>query len=306
MTMKSYAVSLLFLSVVLVAAGQATSARDKHSRLDSRWLDAPVTVDGSPVDWPGPLVPFNDEPVSIAAANDGESMFVVLTASERAARSQIVRRGLIVWFDSGGKDKKRFGLKFPIGTGFSEEDFRGRRRGGGGGDGSSGGGDREGAPHEGSPREGTQRDAAPPQDASPDPPNRLEVLGSSKDDARSFTADKAPGIEVKLGQAEGLLTYELKVPLAANDAHPYGIGAKPGAVISVGLEMPKLEMPEGRGREGGGRAGPGGGMGGHGGGGMGGFGGMGGRGGHSNGGGYERAEQPKPLSGWMAVQLASK
>jgi hypothetical protein len=299
MTMKSYAVFLLFLLVVLVAAEQATSARDKQSRLDSRWLDSPVTVDGSPVDWPGPLVPFNDEPVSIAAANDGESMFVVLTASERAARTQIVRRGLIVWFDSGGKDKKRFGLKFPIGSGFSEEDFRGRRRGGG--DGSSRSGDLEGPP-----REGTQRDGAPPQDAPPDPPNRLEVLGSSKDDARSFTADKAPGIEVKLGQAEGLLTYELKVPLAANDAHPYGIGAKPGALISVGLEMPKLEMPEGRGREGGGRGGSGGGMGGHGGGGMGGFGGMGGRGGHSGGGGFERAEQPKPLSGWMSVQLASK
>ena len=304
MTMKSYAVSLLFLSVVLLAAEQATSARDKHARLDSRWLDSPVTVDGSALDWPGPLVPFNDEPVSIGAANDGESMFVVLTASERAARMQIVRRGLIVWFDSGGKDKKRFGLKFPIGAGFSEEDFRGRRRGGGSGDGSSRGGDGEGPP-----REGTQRDAPPPPPRPadpPDPPNRLEVLGSSKDDARSFTADKAPGIEVKLGQAEGLLTYELKVPLAANDAHPYGIGAKPGAVISVGLEMPKLEMPEGRGREGGGRGGPGGGMGGHGGGGMGGYGGMGGRGGHSNGGGFERAEQPKPLSGWMAVQLASK
>ena len=304
MTMKSYAVSLLFLSVVLVAAEQAPSARDKHARLDSRWLDSAVTVDGSALDWPGPLVPFNDEPVSIGAANDGESMFVVLTASERAARMQIVRRGLIVWFDSGGKDKKRFGLKFPIGAGFSEEDFRGRRRGGGSGDGSSRGGDGEGAP-----REGTQRDAPPPPPRPadpPDPPNRLEVLGSSKDDARSFTADKAPGIEVKLGQAEGLLTYELKVPLAANDAHPYGIGAKPGAVISVGLEMPKLEMPEGRGREGGGRGGPGGGMGGHGGGGMGGYGGMGGRGGHSNGGGSERAEQPKPLSGWMAVQLASK
>ena len=144
----------------------------------------------------------------------------------------------------------------------------------------------------------------PPPDAPPDPPSP-RVLGSSKDDARSFTADKAPGIEVKLGQAEGLLTYELKVPLAANDAHPYGIGAKPGAMISVGLEMPKLEMPEGRGREGGGRGGPGGGMGGHGGGGMGGYGGMGGRGGHSYGGGVERAEQPKPPA-LMAVQLASK
>src|SRR4029077_12292690 len=113
------------------------SAREKHARLDSRWLDSPVTVDGSALDWPGPLVPFNDEPGWIGAANDGESMFVVLTASERAARMQIVRRGLIVWFDSGGKDKKRFGLKFPIGAGVSEEDLHGRRRGGGSGGGSS-------------------------------------------------------------------------------------------------------------------------------------------------------------------------
>jgi hypothetical protein len=296
--MKSYAVSLLFLSVVLVAAEQTISARDKHARLDSRWLESPVTVDGSPVDWPGPLVPFNDEPVSIAAANDGDSMYLVLTASDRNARMQILRRGLIVWFDAGGKDKKRFGLKFPIGTGLSEEDFRGRRRGG---DGPSRTGDHEGSPREGAPREGT-----PPQDAPIEPPNRLEILGSSKDDARSFTADKAPGIEVKMAQAEGLLTYELKVPLAANDAHPYGIGAKPGAMISVGLEMPKLELPEGRGREGGGRGGPGGGMGGPG-GGMGGFGGgMGGRGGRPRGGDVQRGEQPKALNGWVAVQLASR
>jgi hypothetical protein len=127
--MKAYSVSLVLFSVVLIAAGQTMEARDKHVRLDSRWLDSPVTVDGSPGDWPGPLVPFNDEPVSIASANDGESLFLVLTASERAARMQIIRRGLIVWFDSGGKDKKRFGLKFPIGAGFSEEEFRGRRRG---------------------------------------------------------------------------------------------------------------------------------------------------------------------------------
>jgi hypothetical protein len=276
MTMKSYAVVVLFSLVVLAAAGRTISARDKQSRLDSRWADPAVTVDGSPVDWPGPLVPFNDEPVSIAAANDGDSLFLVLTASERTARMQILRRGLIVWFDAGGKDKKRFGLKFPIGTGFSEEDLRDRRRGG---DTPSRTGEREG------------------------PPNRLEVLGSSKDDARSFTADKAPGIAVKVGQAEGVLTYELEVPLVANEAHPYGIGAKPGAQISVGLEMPKLEMPERRGREGG-VSGPGGGMGGPG-GGMGGFGGMGGRGGRPRGGDFDRAEQPKALSGWVAVHLAA-
>jgi hypothetical protein len=296
-TMKPHIASLALISLVLAGA-PLLHARDKHARLDSRWRESTVTVDGSPADWPGPLQPFNDQPVSMAAVNDGESLFVVLTASDRVARTEILRQGLIVWFDASGKDKKRFGLKFPIGTGLSEGDFHGRRRGGGA-DPSSGSGEREGPP----PASGA------PHDAPIEPPNRLEILGASKDDARSFTADKAPGIEVKVGQAEGLLTYELKVPLASNDAHPYAIGAQPGALISVGLEMPKLEMPEGGRREGGGggRGGPGGGgiggfgggMGGHGGGGMGGR--------HGGGGGdHTQSEQAKPLSGWVALQLAAK
>ena len=128
--MKSFLASLVFISIV-VAGAPALQARDKHVRFESHWREAEVKVDGSNADWPGPLEPFNDEPVSMAAVNDGESLFVVLTASDRVTRTRILRQGLIVWFDAGGKDKKRFGLEFPIGVGVSEEDIRGRHRGGG-------------------------------------------------------------------------------------------------------------------------------------------------------------------------------
>ncbi len=276
--------------VVFTAVAVSLQARDRRAHFHSSWLTTPIVVDGSPTDWAGPLAPFNEQPLSMAAANDGDALYVVLTASDPAVRRQILRQGLIVWFDGAGKDKKKFGVKFPIGAGISEEDLRGRRRGSAGS--GSAGQDTE-------PRDGAQ--------AAPEPPNRLELLGASKDDARSYTADQAPGIAVKVGQAEGLLAYELKVPLASSDAHPYGVSAKAGQTISVGLEMPKLEMPEGRGREGG----RGGGMGGGGGGGriggMGGGGGMGHRGGGGGGGrGMERPEQAKPLSGWVEVQLAAK
>jgi hypothetical protein len=273
--------------VVLTAALVSVEARDKRAHFDSTRLTTPITVDGSATDWAGPLAPFNDQPLSMAAGNDGESLYLVLTASDPAVRRQILRQGLIVWFDGGGKDRKKFGVKFPIGVGFSEEDFGRRRRAGGG----------SGSPIQDSePREGGQ--------TLLEPPNRLEVLGASKDDARSYTADQAPGIAVKVGQAEGLLAYELKVPLAPSDAHPYGVSAQAGQTISVGLEMPKLEVPEGRGREGGlggGTGGGGGRIGGFGGGGMGHRGGGGG-----GGGGMERPEQAKPLSGWVEVQLAAK
>ena len=273
---------------VLSTLAVSLEARDKRAHFDSAWLTTPITVDGSPTDWAGPLAPFNEQPLSMAAANDGESLYVVLTASDATVRRQILRQGLIVWFDGAGKDKKKFGLKFPIGVGLSEEEFRGRRRGGA----------PDSAGQGGEPRDRAQAPAI-------DPPNRLEVLGASKDDARSYTADQAPGIAVKVGQAEGLLAYELKVPLASSEAHAYGVSAKPGQTISIGLEMPKLEMPEGRGREGG----RGGGMGGGGGGRIGGFGGGGGmgrRGGGGGGGGMERPEQAKPLSGWVEVKLAAK
>ena len=271
------------------------SAHDKRAHFDSQWASTPIVVDGSPTDWTGPLAPFNDEPLSMAAVNDGDSLFLVLTASDPAVRRQILRQGLIVWFDAGDKDKKKFGLKFPIGAGVSEEEFHGRRQGGGSGT----------SDHSG--QDGQSRQLSPPPPL--EPANRLEVLGASKDDARSYTADQAPGIAVKVGQAEGLLAYELKVPLAPTEAHPYGVGAKPGQTISVGLEMPKLEMPEGRGREGGRGGGMGGGGGGGRGGGFGGGGGGMGRrggGGGGGGGGMDRPEQAKPLSGWVELRLAAK
>jgi hypothetical protein len=277
--------SRVITALAVLGTAVSLQARDTRAHFNSGWLTAAITVDGSPTEWAGPLAPFNDQPLSMAAANDGDSLYLVLTASDPAVRRQILRQGLIVWFDGGGKDKKKFGVKFPIGVGLSEEDLRGHR----GGRPDSGG--RGGTP------------GGPAQAPAVEPPNRLEVLGASKDDARSYTADQAPGIAVKVGQAEGLLAYELKVPLASSDAHPYGVSAKPGQMISVGLEMPKLELPEARGREGGH-----GGMGGGGGGGRpGGFGGGGmGRPGGGGGGGMERPEQAKPLSGWVELQLAAK
>ena len=77
--------------------------------------------------------------------------------------------------------------------------------------------------------------------------DRLEVYGPKKDDARSFVSTMAPGIAVKIGQVEGFLVYELKIPIQASSDLPYAIEAKPGALIGFGLETPKMDKPEGEG-----------------------------------------------------------
>ena len=280
---QSRAVSCAAGMIVVAAAAGVFAA--KRPRFDSQWRDRDVVIDGNNSEWAGPLQPLEENhPMVMAAMNDGQSLYVVLSASDATVRRQIMRQGLVVWFDPSGGDKKHFGVKFPVGLLPEEAAGRGRggfRRGPGGGrpPDEPGAGDR-------------------PQSDQPEPTNRLEIYGPQKDDAHSFVSDMAPGISVKIGQVEGYLVYELKVPLARTGDTPYAIEAKPGALIGFGIETPKIERPSReRGGGMGGFGGRGGGMGGRG-------GGMGGRRG-GGGGDRSRADQPKPVKSWVTIQLAA-
>jgi hypothetical protein len=287
-----------FVTAGVVTVGLVVSAAglvaNKRQIINSHWRDRDVVIDGDNGEWPGPLTPVEENhPVLTAAINDGQFLYVLLSTADTTSRREILRQGLIVWFDPSGGDKKHFGLKYPVGVPPEEGQGRGGYRRGGGGynrpSGDSGSGD-SGAAEPGQSRP-----------AEPEPIDRLEVYGPQKDDAHSFVTSAAPGISVKIGTVEGYLVYELKVPLTKTADTPYAIEAKPGASIGFGIETPKLEQPSGQGRGGmGGLGGMGGGMGGRGGGGHG------GGGGGGRGGGGERAgfEPPKPLKSWAVIQLA--
>lgn len=273
---------------VLIVPGALVLAA-KRQVIDSHWRDRDIAIDGDNGEWPGPLIPVEENhPLLTAAMNDGQYLYLVLSTNDATVRRQIFRQGLIVWFDPAGGDKKHFGVKYPVGVPLEEAGARGGYRRGG-----YGGGRPSSASGSGDPAQATSSD--------PEPIDRLEVYGPEKDDAHSFVTTMAPGIAVKTGNVEGYAIYELKVPLEKTADAPYAIDAKPGAVVGFGLETPKVEQPGHEGR-GGGFGGMGGGMGGRGGGGMGGHGGGGGgaRGGQRA--GYEPA---KPLKMWAAIKLAT-
>ena len=69
-----------------------------HQRLDSRWRDRDITIDGDNGDWPGPLRPIEENrPILAAAANDGQFLYLVPATSPCGARSCVKgsRSGLI-------------------------------------------------------------------------------------------------------------------------------------------------------------------------------------------------------------------
>ncbi|MBE3132635.1 MAG: hypothetical protein IMZ55_04120 [Acidobacteria bacterium] len=258
---------LMLMAVALVLEGMAA---DQQAVVASRWPVSAVAVDGAATEWEGAMVRLEKASLSIGVANDGDSLWLCLTASEPRVAAQMLRLGLIVWFDPAGGTKKAFGIKYPVGNLGMD-----RPR----------------------PAFGARPSA---RDKPPEPIeiiNRLELLGPGKHEQRSLVADQAPGIRVKVGQSVGVVVYELAVPLARTADHPYAIGARPGALIGVGLATPELDKSiiASGGPPRTGFSGPGGMSGRGGGGGMGG----------PPGSGRERGQPPKPMKWWVAVRLAA-
>jgi hypothetical protein len=226
--------------------------------------------------------------------------------------------GFTVWFDPAGKEKKAFGITVP--ATMKGQGMRGRGPGGPQEQGGQPPRGQSGAPAEAG-QEG--REGGPGGQGVPaiSAITSIEVAGPSKDDRRRLELAYARtiGLDVAARVAEGVLVYELRVPLAVSEAQPYGVRSVPGATIGVGIETNQLPRPEGRGEEGGrGRGGMGGGPpgggggmgGGGGGGGMGGGSGMGGgapggMGGGPPEGGRGDMRDMKPIKAWSVVRLAT-
>jgi hypothetical protein len=269
--------------ILVLRPAPITGAR--QAELSSHWKDRTITIDGVDDEWTNLTQSIDKPPIAIGIVNDGDSLYLCVKASDQATRMQILRQGLMVWFDPQGGEKKVFGIKYPV-PGPMELPPGGAR-----------------GRYRSAPEGGQQR--VPFEE----PPNRLEIYGPRKEDQRTLVLEEARGIQVKVGEAEGVLVYELKVALARQVEGSFGIGAAPGATVGVGLETPEMQRPDG----GPGRRGAGGGFGGPGGGGfggprggMGGAGGMGGPGEMGGGRPGRGFEMPKPMKVWVTARLASE
>lgn len=308
---------------LLTALALSSIALDASSKanLASEWTATPIAVDGTTTAWSAFSSVEKDVRLSIAVKNDDKYLYLALVTSDTPTAIQTLNQGLIVWFDIEGGSKKRLGIQFPTG----------RAAGGrsGGGQGASGAGGWQRGQASGSDGDSGGVAGSDPQGGQPTDPeamwarrlsdNRLllaELLGPGKDDVKSLVLDASQPIQAKLGHSQGMLVYELAIPLAKAADSSDGLGVAPGAVIGIGLETPGGGQTPAAGRGsygsgmGGGRGGYGGGMGGRGGygggGGRGGYGGgTGGRGGATGSEGGADTPRPKAVKAWTTAQLAT-
>jgi uncharacterized membrane protein YgcG len=237
-------------------------------KLESKWLDREITIDGRSDDWLGTMMYMEEKNISIGLFNDENFLYICMIAEDQFVRNQVMRQGVMLWFDPSGGKKEIFGIRFPIGMQAGDVPMV---------------------------RRGDEQDPERFRQARRRSMTELEIFVPGKDESIRMPKEDAKGIDIDVKGLSGMLVYELKVPLTHSEEHPYAIGAKAGSLIGVRVETPKMSRQRMSGRGGmGGKGGMGGGKGG----------GRGGMGGGMQGGGM-RPQMPKPLKIKAVVQLAS-
>lgn len=256
--------------------------------LPSHWTDRRIEIDGSLKEWVDSTAFVEKDGIRCGVMNDKEYIYVCLMSSTPNLGRQLIMRGMTVWFDPHGGEKKLIGVRFPIGAmraGMMMRQDIGDRR--------------TGEARDRSPAERRQRFDEVEKEAL----QEFEFLGPDPNDRQRVLRMQGQGVEFQLTATPERFVYEMKIPLAYSSQHPYAVESYAGSVIGVGFDSSLQERPMGgaAGGESPEGAPPGGARGGRD---------RGGRGGGMPGGmrpgGMQQAGAGATFSFWTHVQLADK
>ena len=186
------------ISMLLVMTAGCRSPLD----LTSTWAGSPMSIDGSSSDWTA-LTTVETPSLSLGARNDGENLYLCLSTTDPDLQMQILFAGFTVWFPSTHEGARPFGLQFPL--------------------------------RQDRPVRIEDRDQFEAMFLAFEPRmSSLLILEGSE--RQQFPVLQTPGIKVRIGLANGLLTYELKVPLISSPAIPYAAVPGTDRTVSVSFE----------------------------------------------------------------------
>jgi hypothetical protein len=196
---------------LLIAIGGLTGVSGtlgaQNDAIVAQWRATPIVVDGSITDWPS-LTRVGSGP-AVAAANDDTVLSLVIASNDRLVREQLAT-GVIVWMDAGNRRRQTFGLRL--------EGLAPRPPAGTSGAGAA--------------------SAAPLESRVSQPIDSFDLLGPAQLQRRLIDDAAQVGIRLASGVDDGMVAYEIELPLTRSNGTPHALTAAPGTTIGVGIETP--------------------------------------------------------------------
>lgn len=106
----------LALAAAAVLAAAASAGLFGRDKVLSLWTDKPLAVDANDTDWKDSSA-FESEGLSVQAMNDGESLWLMVTAHTRDARDLLVgetKQDVALWFLTPDGKARTWGARLPF------------------------------------------------------------------------------------------------------------------------------------------------------------------------------------------------
>lgn len=165
--------------------------------LSSSWNSSVILIDGSRTEW-SDLTTLESPAVSVGARNNGEYLYLCLTTSDPVRQAQVLFAGFTAQFSPA--EGREFSVHFPL-------------------------------PQDRPPRAEDRGQFESMFRAFE--PRMHSLIVATDGDRQQFGLQQAPGIRVRVGLQEGVLVYELQVPIRQTETSPYA--AIPGADGTVAV-----------------------------------------------------------------------
>ena len=185
----------------------------KSLEFESVQTNDKIKIDGNLNEWEKVEATVWNDQIYASFQHDNFYLYGVLICSDDRTKSEMLMRGMTIWFNPKGKTKQSIGIRYPMGM---NPEKMGKMP------------DRETM-------------------MSLDEDQRLEkmletlddeaLIYTSKDKSEKTNLSDIAGIEIKIDESEGLLVYEFKVPCV--EKGPFLLNAYPqkNEKIGVGIEI---------------------------------------------------------------------
>jgi len=209
----------LILGLIQVVAFSlfATTVYPAEDIVQSTWTASPPQIDGQSEEWVEDAVAFEKSVgVDYAFRNDGRNVYVLFIFKNPKFLSSIDMTGITLYAGTSGKKDKDWGVRFVKKTVNGEQLIEYMEK--------------MGQPLS---EERKQELKDKPQFVV------FAATAVNKKGEDIFPAGPVQDIDLpgfRIGRQQDMVLYEFRIPLAAREIHPAGIGAEPGKDIKIGFE----------------------------------------------------------------------